>query len=581
MSKSKVKNRLINLAVFVTTLLILLAIYLGIFFSYKKKLDTYEKIQAYKFEDHDYGPLTQADLVQLGHAQDRATCPKSSYLHYPFEKDSGKYRIGVFGCSFVFGDESAYGYDLPSWLQKNYDKAGKEVEVLNFGKGAYGMHQSYYVWSKIAHLYDLDLVIFNLLGFHSQRDETFIYRWKAFGPMHGRYVWENAQLKYIPVSGNSTTEASESYFRPFPPLKYIKYDRKPPVPIRAVMPKGRRLSSNPFYYHPNPKTEWEDIYTAIFDTVAHHSKQVVLIFPSKQLGKFTENLSAQNVSSLYLKSHALRRTPPSFYSAPMGHPSGLGYQLMADELFAFLNDSSHFSFTKVFFTSLPDDGSFGENREVHLDKVHKLSVSIEGKELGVLVEPRPGLKNKWMPFNVKKHQSQAMLSWPGKSHLRFVPLKKPLTGKGKLEIQFLVKGEKQSANLGTVGSLSRMLGQVQWKDSSLTVQNVKISFSFGKVASIMLVAEEKISGVKILLDKSEILQGVETQSKETGLQAFRLVPTMGPWVNVQASTQQQLDIHTMNSTGIIDLKIHLTKKDSFEMPFTSYQLIKVTEQSIK
>ena len=74
----KLKNRLINFAILGITLLVIFIVYSFRFSFYVKGLTNYEKIKNYQFADFDFGPLSEAEVVQLGFTQFRRKCPCSA-----------------------------------------------------------------------------------------------------------------------------------------------------------------------------------------------------------------------------------------------------------------------------------------------------------------------------------------------------------------------------------------------------------------------------------------------------------------------------------------------------------------------
>lgn len=93
------------------------------------------------FSNQQFASLSEREVVQLGAAHTRNDHPHSSYIEHSEEKTPGTVRVGIFGCSFVRGEETAPGFDVASLLEQDLHDAGaSRVEVLNFGVSGYGFH---------------------------------------------------------------------------------------------------------------------------------------------------------------------------------------------------------------------------------------------------------------------------------------------------------------------------------------------------------------------------------------------------------------------------------------------------------
>lgn len=75
----------------------------------------------------------------------------------------GVLRVCILGDSFTYGAEVAYEDSWGYVLQESLRRRGTQVEVLNFGVGAYGMDQAYLRWEAEASQYSPALVIFGIL----------------------------------------------------------------------------------------------------------------------------------------------------------------------------------------------------------------------------------------------------------------------------------------------------------------------------------------------------------------------------------------------------------------------------------
>ncbi|MFV1885305.1 MAG: hypothetical protein ACMZ7B_12510 [Balneola sp.] len=76
------------------------------------------------------------------------------------QKKGSTIRIGLFGDSFIHSDDVYYEESLVHHLEKDFDKKGLDVEVLNFGVSGFGMSQAYLRYHNFGKDYDLDIVVF-------------------------------------------------------------------------------------------------------------------------------------------------------------------------------------------------------------------------------------------------------------------------------------------------------------------------------------------------------------------------------------------------------------------------------------
>ena len=69
---------------------------------------------------------------------------KSSFVHFSKQKPMSIRRVCAFGDSFTYGEEVAEDDDFPTILQDLFERRGyTDIQVLNFGNGWYGFHQTY------------------------------------------------------------------------------------------------------------------------------------------------------------------------------------------------------------------------------------------------------------------------------------------------------------------------------------------------------------------------------------------------------------------------------------------------------
>lgn len=204
----------------------------------------------------------------------------SAFGNVPREKPAGRVRIGCFGDSFTWGSEVANGNDYPAILQRLVaDEGRSEVEVLNFGSPAFGLHQSVLLWEKVGRDYGLDHVV--VLGWGRtwmSRDSTFHY-WTAPAKklgFHARYVLDGDGLALAEILGVTEEERFDAYMRFPTPLRYLRWDRRPPPFLEAWLPASRTLQ-NPFYYRDDVDAEIKETYRRLLARVGRQAPGALLV----------------------------------------------------------------------------------------------------------------------------------------------------------------------------------------------------------------------------------------------------------------------------------------------------------------
>ncbi|MCX6181470.1 MAG: hypothetical protein NT150_06055 [Bacteroidetes bacterium] len=276
--------------------------------------------------------LSPNELLNLGWAHTKENKPVSSYLEFTeTKKNKNIYRIGVFGCSFVRGDEVADSLNFVELINKNLRELHMDsIECINFGVGAYGMHQSYLLYQTLGKKYDLDMVIFNPMDIHIDRDASFRYP-NIYPYVHARYIIEKDLLKLITVDGDSQLEVVENYAAFFPDDRYIKYDTKIPNYLSPFAAK----SFNPFYYKEGGKEAFKneviEVYTMMINNMIKDGKKVIFINNDAHTDILAEKVKNPNFSLWKVNPQDVKKVN-CFYSSPLCHVSSLGNDYKANFL---------------------------------------------------------------------------------------------------------------------------------------------------------------------------------------------------------------------------------------------------------
>ena len=254
----------------------------------------------------------------------------SRFSHFEKAKADGVIRICSFGDSFAFGDEVDTAHDYPTLLQKLFDRAGaRNVEVINFAVGGYGFHQSYIMWDRVARDFDCDFNLLGPRGFQPLRDTTFghIYHWTPYY-LHTRYVLHEGDVKLMEILGDTYGERFDRHFRFLPPWRYLRYDRKAPMFLRSLIPRGRMLR-NPFYYDRRGVAEEAyDTYRILLAKMAREGNPILIGHHRQEIVDIARDVGARNLSAAHF--HDLATFP---YLAG-GHAGPMGNQFLARQFFA-------------------------------------------------------------------------------------------------------------------------------------------------------------------------------------------------------------------------------------------------------
>ena len=276
-------------------------------------------------------PLTMQRLGSL--SVDR----RDSFVNFSEAKADGMTRVCTFGDSFTYGSEVGDGHDYPSFLQDEFRKNGYDrVEVINFGSGWHGFHQTYVLWDEVGRRFDCDYVLFGPASFQYDRDTTFNHsQLKAPYYLHARYVLDGDDVRLLEVPGGSAYASRfANYFRLLPHWQYLHYDRNLPT-LLAALPRGRTLP-NPFYYFwKSRQTEAVATYERLLRKVAQDAPRVLLLHENPVVIDAAKRVARENLVAALSYTPSMRFP----YRAPEGHYSSFGNLLVARQYFNQLVDA--------------------------------------------------------------------------------------------------------------------------------------------------------------------------------------------------------------------------------------------------
>lgn len=251
---------------------------------------------------------------------------RSAFANFPERKPAGGERIGCYGDSFTWGEEVGDGLDYPALLAEALRARGHgSIEVLNFGVSGYGMHQTAMLHEATAQRWELDRTVLLALPYWPERDTTFMAPW-ATDRLHARYIVDGGDVRLVDVVGRTYEEQLARYHALIPPLRYWRYDRRPPAFLLALLPRGRTLE-NPWNYRADaPAEEAVATYRVLLRRMATPERPVLLLDSDgafASLGPLAEGTT-----------HAVAiAAPEGFpYRAPRRHLSPWGNRWLAAQV---------------------------------------------------------------------------------------------------------------------------------------------------------------------------------------------------------------------------------------------------------
>lgn len=438
---------------------------------YVKHLEGYEARTSPSYKAPETPGVNPRQLLDLGWAHSPDSRPDCSYTMCAREKKPHAIRIGVFGCSFVFGTEVARGHEFPTWLQRRFQEAGiPDVEVLNFGVRGYGVHQAYLMWKEVGRAYDLDYAVFFPMEIHECRDRGFIYRTGEYSPVHARFIVEHGDLKLIGVLGISPLDATRKYYQFITPWRYLRYDEKGPASLCAIIPSRGRELNNPFYYvsHNNKKHEILETYALIFNEVAAGAKNAVVIVEDKDMRSLRSRVSSSHLTFLDGWSPHLRNS--FLYKAPAGHHSALGQKLQSDELFSFLTgkDSPTFDYIEIEKDAHEPAGTYEAQPLYEYDRVSVAIGKSPVAHFGLPTESHSAFAEPCCnrPLDFQKSRICSLLLQTDGRAIRFIPLTFPLDNASSAFLSIDAGNRILKMPIGIVRARGGVIGRLMMKPGS-------------------------------------------------------------------------------------------------------------------
>lgn len=506
---------------------------------------------------------------------------RSSFANFNPLKPDGVIRIGCFGDSFTHGAEVNDQLDYPSLLQNIFNKHGyNNVQVINFGTGGYGFHQTHMMWEWAKETYDLDFVLLMPPFLLEGRDSTFNNRFnysKDIYNFHSRYILKNKNdIERIDVIGTSTAERMKHYWRFIPALRYLRFDSYPPLflsaPVSCLFP-DRRLKGNPFYYKKNVPKEMDTIYKILLARMSQGSSQVIL----GTYDPHVEDLAkAAAGSNLFTTLFDYSKNFP--YKAFMDHNSPLGNEAVALQMFDCLTNKPESDLPLIETTNM--DRQFMpavQADKLPLSSFTNISLEINHVPIGRFYDASITDQQRYChtPACVPEVNtfsgttSLLLIQSNGLSILDysiFVPLDFEITD-----------GLPVVLRVGTMtGKKDYVLGRVRLLNPGVNIGTVDF-LSYGYHTTVWLQTLPVLSAdslppestVTILLKDTAILHGkLQKSRKENPLD---LVSPR--YFIIRADGRQWLDTSSLANEGIVYLSLDRGKKSRVSIPFAKWKKV--------
>lgn len=557
------------------------------------RLPYYKTISSKSFKKLTYPHLSREQVVMLGGAHTKNHYPGNSYIQFPRTKGPEVIRIGIFGCSFVYGAEAAYGHDFPTLLQRRFEQAGmKNVEVINFGLGGRGVHQMYLLWQYIGKEINLDYVVMMPLDIHMRRDESFCNSY-IYNQVYARYILDGEGLKLVPVVGETQKETIQNYYSFFTCWRYIRYDNKMPMFMRVLLPSSFHERTNPFYYKLRKfnKGEIPRTYVRIFSKMAEEVDKLIILTEGQIVYNLKDKLQVPNV--YFFKGKIRHRY--HLYGAPRGHNSSLGNQLIADQLFSLFSGREKHPLTLLELSGINraylKEHPLPPSSFLPLYEYKEVYLSIGENRLGSFIT---GVRKKLFQgkgenadFKNDKVASLILVEdfIDGKD-LRFFQWPSLLTGNLPVYLSFRVEEKKFEFPIGSMIMHSNINGELDLKlPGEIEANDMTLRLKIKKKRLIISSAKKphkvhKIKNVSIKMDNQVLLKGILISKKKSAKrQVFSFIPTIFEFVYLRATMRQYLDVlNYKNQKGSLDLVLVDQQDNQTRLPFLLFE--KKTEETL-
>jgi len=595
----RVKN--IFFAVFLFLIIVATFSFLALFYQYQfkqwvVKLNGYDIVENPSYKEMHFQKLNAQESFLLGWTKS-ANKPKhiysvrnttTSYHDIPEKNKSGKIRIGLFGCSFVEGSEVDPGLDFPTLLQKKLKENGlTNIEVINFGVGSYGMHQSYLLFEFIGKKYDLDYIVLLPITVYIERDATFKFD-NTYYPLHARLILKNNDIELLEPEGASRLDAARIYHSILQPLKYIRYDFRMPNFLKMFTPIKWRERRNPFYYYSGkPKNEILKTYELIIHRIAELKKPVAIISVTDEILLLPKKIQRKNVSSH--KDHYYDLIDPmradSIYFAPGGHLSGTGNQVRADIIYSIITGvNSKIPMISITSHTQTDPSAIPTiNEKLGLHEYDSVALSFGSANFSTFVTIDDGANgsNQFSPVNIKTDGIRSLIFTPHVNpNILYLFQKSPIESDNQeILLSYQEGGRHINLPIGGIKKISPAIGMMYFNRHNNSTLKPNYIIKHFTNNELVLHVNFKAAKPRLIFGNTSVVVASSSQQKSESTEyPMEMVFKIGPSKTNQIGTLRShknefFNPHTQKRRkGSIDIALKHNHKNTY-IPLGKWEII--------
>lgn len=509
--------------------------------------------------------LPSSTLRRVGFFQNRKN---TSFIRFGREKSAGKTRVCSFGDSFTQGQETGPTHDYPGHLQRHLDaESPGSFEVLNFGQGWFGFHQTYILWDEVGRDFGCDVVLLGPAGFFPDRDVSFNHARDA-NPyyLHARYVLDPAEgVRLVDVVGETEEERFGAYHSLFPDPRYLRYDIAPPAFLRALLGDGRTLD-NPFYASPDaPEDEAAETYRILLERMQRESPR--LIFGGRL--RFTK-LAAPDTETFRPSR------PDSFpYRAPRNHFGPIGNDLIARQYARRVLGRTPSTLPALRTRDLPRDEPPHRRADPpdDLSQFDRVHARLEGQAVGHFVRGRTHHTRAGTPQSLREENVASLLlvgtrpmadtESDGPLDGCFLPL--PTAVADGTEVSLEQNGERRRVGVVRLWHPELALGEIVLDGPVARLR--QRSSRHGGTFSLPRSVESSEVRSRLLIGSHALLEGTPSLLRSRTPECWLLRANENGWVDVDA----------LPASGLVELVARRPNANALVVPLARWEKTRIAE----
>ena len=495
--------------------------------------------------------VNASTMLKLGQVM---TGKASSFVNFDTQKRPGTIRIGCFGDSYTYGDEVGGSFDYPGLLQTIFRREGyDDVEVINFGSSWYGFSQAFIMWQYVGRNYDLDYVLLGPAAFEFlERETTFNHTVTTSGEspdfMHARFIVKDKQLKMLKVYGDTYESRFRNYFRFIPFKRYLFYDTNTPPFLACLLPRGKELKRNPFYYYKGTtRQEARAIHALQLLAMAAHGKAIVMGDYHKNAVALAKLIHKENITA-----DQLHRPTHFPYQMQKFHNSPLGNYFLAKQMFRLITGKN--SPLDIIITADIDKKITQDAGAVRqpLYEYSAMQLEIEGIKIGDFKNTFEQYHVRMPRFDISQTNIVSLLAFrPQAGSIAdavFLPLDFSVPQGAPVKMRISSNGWRQEYHLGDVFFLNQDVGIGVVEAEGFLVNEHKNIIKYK--ASSPVQCGDKNAEIEIIVNNRVILRAstIDIKNRLLYFQSVKFNPLM-----IFPGADYFIDCDRLGKKGIIDL----------------------------